>query len=132
MATSSDRFVLRDLPLAARLVLATFLISTGIGYFSALVQLHFQHATAGKLMPEADDAIGVFHGKSGVSLMEKLLTTDEGKPFNGSGTMRPAFFSKSSGWVREIKGRAKEKKIDSTQAEAQVRAERDGERLAIL
>ena len=52
--TTTSRPVLRDLPLAARLVIATFLLSVGIGYFSALVQLHFQHAKPGSLLPDAE------------------------------------------------------------------------------
>src|SRR5262245_40016052 len=43
MSDTSPRFVLRNLTLAPRLVIAIFLVSVGVGYFSALVQLHFQH-----------------------------------------------------------------------------------------
>ena len=51
---------LRNLPLAARIVLSAFLISVGIGYTSALVQLHFQHAKPGELMPTKEDAADDF------------------------------------------------------------------------
>src|SRR5437870_3490109 len=44
---TTRRLTLREAPLPVRLVLSLFLISTGIGYFSALVQLHFQHARSG-------------------------------------------------------------------------------------
>ena len=49
MPTAPERLTLRALPLAARLVLAVFLIAVGLGYGSALVQLHFQHASPGQL-----------------------------------------------------------------------------------
>ena len=45
----SPPWTLHKLPLAARMSLACFLISVGVGYFSALVQLHFQHAAPEKL-----------------------------------------------------------------------------------
>ena len=60
--TSVDRLVLRNLPLPTRLMLAAFLISVGIGYLSALVQLHFQHAPAGQLLPDGDDATAIYSG----------------------------------------------------------------------
>ena len=65
------RTVLRDLPLSARLVLALFMISVGLGYFSALVQLHFQQAPAGKLLPGADEAKATYSSKPGVSQLER-------------------------------------------------------------
>ena len=91
MESPCARFELRILPLPSRLCLAAFLVCTGIGYFGALVQLHFQHASPGKLLPDAADAANIFHGRSGVSQLERILNGDEGKPFNGSGTMRQAF-----------------------------------------
>src|SRR5262249_48837802 len=89
----SEVFCLRRLPLPTRLVLTLFLIAMGIGYFAGLVQLHFAHAKGGELLPSAQDAVDVYHGPTGqpMSKMERLLTTTEG-PFNGTGTMRPAFF----------------------------------------
>jgi hypothetical protein len=42
--TSTPRFLLRDLSLSSRLVLSVFLLSVGLGYMAALIQLHFQHA----------------------------------------------------------------------------------------
>src|SRR6516162_560596 len=59
------RLRLRDLPLSARLVLSAFLISVGCGYFAALVQLHFQHASPGNAMPTRDDVVRVFYGPTG-------------------------------------------------------------------
>jgi hypothetical protein len=126
------RFVLRDLPLATRLVLAVFLVAVGIGYFSALVQLHFQHAARGTLLPGLQETQEAYFGTQGHSELERLLTADESKPFNGSGTMRTAFTSKSAGWTGAIKRFAKAKKVDVHKAEEELRSERDGERLALL
>jgi hypothetical protein len=136
---TAGRLVLRELSLPARLVIAVFLISVGLGYFSALVQLHFQNASAGRLLPDADDAVSIYHGKAAASQLERLLTADESKPFDGSGSMRTAFTSRSARWKRTVEERAKEKNWtmkdgvpDLLRAEADVRKERDGERLAIL
>src|SRR5262245_27341191 len=99
---TSPPLTLRDLPLAARLTLAAFLISVGIGYFSALVQLHFQHASPGSLLPTADDATKVYHGATGqrpMSKMEHLLEAEESLKLNSNGQMRTAFTSSSEGWV---------------------------------
>lgn len=127
MATTADRITLRDLPLPARLVLATFLISVGFGYFSALVQLHFQGGTLpGKMLPGRQEAVNRYHGPTlrPISQMERLLEATEGQ-FNGSGTMRPAFFEKSTKWRSTIKGLSEE------QLQA-LRQDREGERLALL
>src|SRR5262249_12978703 len=60
-----------------------------------------------------------------MSQLERVLTAEESKVFNGSGTMRPAFTFKSAGWARAIKGK--------NRAEVQkLRDERDGERLALI
>src|SRR6516165_5516342 len=88
------RLRLRDLPLSARLVLSAFLISVGCGYFAALVQLHFQHASPGQTLPSRDDVVRRFHGPVGDKPKPKLQTVleaEEDRPFNGSGTMRLAF-----------------------------------------
>ena len=63
MTETPPRVSLRDLPLAARLTLSAFLISTGIGYASALIQLHFQHAAPGTMLPSGKDAVRVYHGE---------------------------------------------------------------------
>ncbi len=101
MGTSST--ALRDWPLPIRLVLAVFLISVGLGYLSALVQLHFQHAAPGKPLPGMDEAIGAYHGTAQKSQLERLLEADVSKPFNGTGSMRPAFTTKSAGWSLVLK-----------------------------
>jgi hypothetical protein len=123
---------LRNLPLSVRLVLAVFLISVGLGYFSALVQLHFQIASPGRLLPEADDAVLAYHGTSAQSQLERLIAADEARPFNGSGSMRSAFTRRSAGWTRSIRAKAEEEHVPLGVAEERVRAERDGERLALI
>jgi hypothetical protein len=121
---SAPRITLRHLPLAARLTLALFLVSTGVGYMAALVQLHFQHASAGSALPTGDDAVRIFHGQLGkpVSQIERLLSADETEKFNGTGSMAAAFTTRSARW----------KKLCEKRSEEEVRRERRGERLALL
>jgi hypothetical protein len=141
----APRPTLLDLPFVPRLVIALFLISVGIGYFSALVQLHFQAARPGKLLPDMDDAARIYNGDpKGKSQLERLMTQDENLPFNGSGSMSAAFTLRSAGWKGAISRRAKEEKkekedkgekdvkLDLKEAEKHLRAERDGERLAVV
>ena len=134
---------LRDLPLSARLVLSVFLISVGCGYFAALVQLHFQHASPGAPLPSHDDVVRRFHGPTGAKPKPKLaalLEADESLPFNGGGTMRTAFTTKSGGWETAVKKRAQKSggirgeptDEQKKQAEDELRKERDTERLALL
>jgi hypothetical protein len=132
MDVAYRHFVLRDLPLAPRLVIAAFLLSAGIGYCSALVNVHFEHAPAGKPLPSAQDTADLYHGRPGMSPLERLVVTDESKPFSGSGTMRQAFTSMSAGWKGAISRRAREKGVARPQAEAGLRQERDGEVLALV
>src|SRR5215213_7091938 len=103
--STTSRWTVRDLPLAARLTLAAFLISTGIGYFSALVQLHFQHAKPGEMMPTAEDAERMFTLQKGKSQLMALIEAEEEKPFNGGGQMSTAFTKKSTepGWKAAIR-----------------------------
>jgi hypothetical protein len=135
----STRIMLRTLPLAARLTLALFLMSTGVGYVAALVQLHFQHASPGSPLPSPDDAVRVFHGQLGQPQCQigRLLTTDEKAGWNGTGSMAAAFTTKSADWKKLIRERAKKSgqdksDTDPSSAENMLRRERDGERLAVL
>jgi hypothetical protein len=107
---------LRDLPLAPRLVIAAFLVCVGLGYFSALVQLHFQHAATGQLLPGKTEAVGLYYGNK-QSVLERVLRAPESHVFSGSGTMRPAFTTQSAGWKPLVKARG----------EDVLRKERDGE-----
>jgi len=144
-APTSRSFTLRELPLAARLTLALFLISVGIGYMSALVQLHFQHASPGALLPTPDDAVRVFFGQTGdkpKSKIEQLLPELDQGPFNGSGQMTSAFTKRSEDLKKASRERtkilAKKEKTNPNDpviqetAEAEVRKERDLERLTLL
>ena len=56
------RYALRDLPLPAKLVVTTFLISVGLGYLWAMAQIHFKHASAGEPMPTQADLVARFSG----------------------------------------------------------------------
>jgi hypothetical protein len=137
--TSPPRSRLRDLPLAARLVLAAFLISVGVGYFSALIQLHFQVASPGELLPTVADTTTAYHGDLNArNAIERLLTADERKPFNGKGSMRAAFFRESAGWEaalrkmsRKMEGEAKAKP-DEAAVEKELRKERELEIQGLL
>jgi hypothetical protein len=130
-------FTLRELPLPVRLTLSLFLIAVGAGYLAALVQLHFQHASKGNPLPTADDVVERFSGiekfwtgKNGSEPAQPLcqlecliMGPEEGLPFNGSGSMAPAFFKKDNKFKKAI-----EKK---PQSEPKLRGEREGERLAL-
>ncbi|MFL5241891.1 MAG: hypothetical protein ACJ8FY_07265 [Gemmataceae bacterium] len=142
--TPPSHFVLRQLPLSARLTIATFLICVGVGYLSALVQLHFQHASPGNLLPTAEDAKNIFHGPSEkpMSTIERLVSAGEEKPFSATGEMSRAFTVKSKDWKKAIIEKAKELsdgnrrtsfiKDQLDKAEEELRKERQGERQAIL
>jgi hypothetical protein len=135
---------LRNLPLPARLVLSAFLISVGCGYFAALVQLHFQHASPGNALPTREDVVRRFYGQlpgdRPESKLQHLLEGEENMPFNGSGQMKAAFFGKSGGWKKEVDKRARKivgrrtepNEAQLRQAEEELRKERDTERLALL
>jgi hypothetical protein len=141
--TPETRLTVRDLPFAARLTLSLFLISVGIGYCSALVQLHFQHAKPGKFLPDGADAAGKFHGPLGekpMSKIEQLLEAPENLKLIGTGQMRTAFTVDCGRWKRDIEKRASSKNSrrreatpeESKAAEKELRLEREGERLALL
>jgi mono/diheme cytochrome c family protein len=107
MTDCHARFSLRQLPLPAKLVLSCFLVAVGLGYFSALVQLHLQHSSRnGDHLPGVGDVVEVFAGKKKadpshagdkpVCKLEALVMGPvEGAPWNGSGSMAAAFFHKS-------------------------------------
>jgi hypothetical protein len=122
--TQWDRNLLRNLPLPIRLTLAMFLIAAGVGYLTGLIQLHFAHASPGNLLPTPNDAVKVYAGEQGpkMTLLERVLEAPASMPFNGNGSMRKAFLEKSDDFKEAIKQKP----------EATVRAEREGERLALL
>lgn len=55
-------FTLRQLPLPAKLVLTAFLLAVGLGYTSAMLQLHFKHASPGEKLPTEEDVVAHFAG----------------------------------------------------------------------
>jgi hypothetical protein len=118
-------FSLRDLPLASRLVAAAFLLTAAAGYVAALAQVHFQAAPPGALLPGPADLEATYAGDGPqVSLAERLLESESG-PLNATGSMRPAFTTRSRDW---------EKRTTNAPADAvrQLEAEREGERIALL
>src|SRR2546421_591491 len=94
--TAPTRYLLRSLPLSARLVLTVFLLCVGLGYLAALVQLHFQHAAKGELFPDRDQTYKIFHDERGrnaqapprtVGKLETLIAADPNEPFGATGQM---------------------------------------------
>ncbi len=130
----APRFSLRDLPLAAKLVISCFLLAVGLGYTSALVQLHFQDSKSGKTMPTFDDVVLKFTGKKKletpppppVSKFVKLLVTPPSAPFNGLGTMAPAFTTRDGAEFTKAILRGAD--VERTR----LQPERDGERDALV
>ncbi len=145
---------LKKLPFAGKIVVATLLLSIGIGFTSAIVNLHFQSANAGQPLPGPEETVSEFHGSKMYSHIERLLIANETKPFNGTGSMRSAFTSKRAGGIkRAIKEKrslltalAEEKLKDKPEALAKeisriendpeieklVYQDIDGERIALL
>ncbi|HJZ56835.1 MAG TPA: hypothetical protein VKE74_17840, partial [Gemmataceae bacterium] len=142
MTEPAKRFTLRQLPLPAKLVATLFLLTVGLGYSSAMVQLHFQHTRAdGKPMPMVEDVVEIFAGKKwvvpdgsepprAVCKLEKLIMGPvKGSPFNGSGSMAPAFFDRCPIYRAALIGRNRQP-LDVA-GKAKLDAEREGERLAL-
>jgi hypothetical protein len=127
-------FRLRHLPLAARFLIAAFMCTMGVGFLFGLVQVHFQDAPKGELLPGQEASGNKYNGVPKVSQLERLLTADTSQPFCGSGTMRPAFFEKSSGWAnaekKELKSLREEKKA-AAQATGKDEAEAEKEAKAV-
>jgi hypothetical protein len=126
--SNTAAYSLRDLPLPAKLVITVFLLAVGLGYFSALVQLHLQHSSRdGQPMPSPDDVVerfsGLkrFDGKKPVSRLENVLSGPKDGGFDKNNMTR-AFFDKASDYAKECKDRTKEI----------VDAERDLERLLVI
>ncbi len=139
-------YTLCDLPLAARLTLALFLLSVGLGYVAALVQLHFQHAAPGAILPSGEDAVRIFHGDAGdkqMSKIEQLLPEDyKDKKMTGQGQMTSAFYRRAEDYDPTIAERAAElakkrglksaTKEIKQEAKSEVDKERNGERLVAI
>src|SRR5262245_27655440 len=140
--TVPPRYVLRDLPLAARLVLTIFLVSVGLGYLAALVQLHFQHAEKGQLFPDRDQTYRIFHDQRGrnpaaearpVGHMEKLVAAAPTEKWASNGQMSAAFTNEKPEFRKALgKLKAAHPDWDDQKAEAALREQREGERQAVL
>ncbi len=129
--TAPTRFTLRRLPLAAKLVLTVFLTAVGLGYFSALVQLHLKHSgKEGEALPTVADVVERFAGVKApdpdapppVCRVRQLLSGNRDDADVGKENMAPAFFAKSKGYKAECEARGK----------AAVDPEREGELLAVM
>ncbi len=115
--SAAPRITLRQLPFAARLVLSAFLIAVGLGYFSAMVQLHMKHSSRdGEPLPTGVNVVEVFCGlkpfdpsaPAPCSRIDTLLSADEKAEDVGKDNMAPAFYAKSSGWKTQQKVRGRE------------------------
>lgn len=133
--TPAPRFTLRQLPLPAKLVVSAFLLAVGLGYTSAMVQLHMQHSEKdGAVLPTPGDVVAVFAGKvwktkeeaekgQGPSRLEQLVMGDPNGGFNGV-NMAPAFFAQDDAdYRKQAKDPARKPKLDE---------EREGERAALV
>lgn len=125
------RFTLRQLPLPAKVVITVFLFAVGLGYVSAMMQLHDKHSSKdGEPLPTPADVVEVFSGLRKAdqnapppcSRIDTLLTGDKNAADVSKDNMVPAFFAKSKGWAQAGRGR------DAANVEAQ----REAERLAML
>src|SRR5262245_25263169 len=131
-------YTLRDLPLPVKVVASVFLLAVGVGYGSAMVQLHMQDAKSGKPTPTVDDVIRKFTGKvkydpqnpppaSGVSRLESLVTSDNvtisGASMSGAFTEHDRAKGDKK-FSTAIKGKS-EKEIE------EIRAQRKGEQIAL-
>lgn len=131
--STRPRYTLRDLPLPAKLVVSTFLMAVGLGYFSALVQLHIAHSDQqGSPLPTPDDVVKRFSyfelhkpGEPPKSHVEELISGHREDGW-GPSNMTPAFFSRSSGYQPYAKMKP------SDPARKAVDDQREGERKALI
>ncbi len=125
---------LRGLPLPVRLTLSLFLIAVGLGYFAALMQLHFRDASKGEPLPTPNDIVEIFSGVENwpvpkpappkpMSKIEKLIMGPENESPDGGQSMAKPFFD------LDRKTKAKVEKDPSLAAK--LHEEREGERLAV-
>jgi hypothetical protein len=140
MTEVSPRYTLRQLPLAAKLVVTLFMLSVGLGYFSALVQMHFQHTLGdGTPMPGPDDVIEIFAGKKKFTVEEAKAMQPKSKletlvaapleKWGGNSSMAPAFFHKDP--TKEYQTLV-DKRNPDPKVKEKVDEERKGEQTAVL
>src|SRR5262245_44020925 len=128
--TEKRPFTLRDLSLPTRLTLAAFLVTVGLGYLAAILNLRAQEGRPGQLMPSGDDVVKIYHrNPTGVSQLERLLEAHPSLPFNGQGSMRSVLTKERvGGWAGAVRKKAEELKLDKEQAELAVQSDLEGER----
>ncbi|VTS05756.1 hypothetical protein [Tuwongella immobilis] len=112
MSTTNSPVIptLRQFPLPVRLVLSAYLIAVGVGYLSAMVQLHFKEASPGQPIPGPAEVVAHYSGVTWpipdqpvekvkpVSKLQQLIQAPESEPWSGSGSMAKAFTTKSTDW----------------------------------
>ena len=134
LSDTPARFTLRQLPVAAKLVVTVFLLAVGLGYLTALVQVHNKDTEKdGSPMPTPARLIEIFSGLKEAdpnavppfSRMDKLLDGDRTAPDVSHDNMAPAFFAKSKDWGKTALGPRGRQPIA-------VEDLREGERLAML
>ncbi len=133
------RFTLRQLPLPAKIVVTAFLFAVGLGYVSAMVQLHINHSDRdGNPLPTPANVIERFSGLKvydpdapiPCSRMETLLTGNPKAAEVTKDNMAPAFFAASKDWAKES---APPRRDPGGRLPAVAIEElREGERLALL
>jgi hypothetical protein len=144
-SASNPRLALPDLSLPVRLVLSVFLLSVGLGFMSALVNVKFQDANAGDPLPTTEDVVRKYHAGKGVSQLERLLVTSDTHPFNGQGSMWAAFTTRARIKPADLDKKATElnKKnpehpldlknpTDKSKVKEEVLKDLDGERMALI
>lgn len=123
------------MPLPVRLTLSLFLIAVGLGYFAALMQLHFQNASKGEPLPTPNDVVEIFSGVEGWPIpksapppptckLEDLIMGPEDAPLEtGAKSMAKAFFKGDSDYRKII--------AKDPSKLPRLHEEREGERLAV-
>jgi len=139
MSDTPARFTLRQLPLPAKLVVTAFLFAVGLGYVSAMVQLHINHSDRdGNPLPTPANVIERFSGLKEFdpdapipcSRMDTLLTGNPKAAEVTKDNMAPAFFAASKDWAKES---APPRRAPGGRTPAVAVEElREGERLALL
>jgi hypothetical protein len=127
--TEPNRLTLIDLSLPVRLTLAVFLMAVGLGFLSALVNLKFQEAGPGNILPDDHDLILAYHGQPTSTQLERLLMQPDIKPFNGQGSMRSAFTFRVAGLSRLIAKKKQENEAELKKLKEERGTEKDKAKL---
>ncbi len=79
---TSTGVTLRNLPLPVKLVLTTFLITVGLGYFWGMAQIHFKHSSGGDPLPGVTALVNRFSGQPWprIERDESIAVTPESRP----------------------------------------------------